>query len=435
MKRQCSLRLDLLPGDPNPSWLVFDRLTGANGGIVRGIPVLHPLYPKKIIESFNRDVVEELDGSNHRKCAASLRAWGSNVCNAVFPDEIINKLLSYDSGDILFVVPLEWADLPFEILCLPDGFLGEQFQIGTIINTGLPHGPEKQHNTEGDLMIIADSSEILQSSAMEGESLKRFAVRRKRQVRLLMRAEKQKLIDGIPEASIVHFAGHSGPDEESNTAGWRLCNGKYLNVNDIGNIGAGPVLPWLVFSNSCRGGRIIVDTGLSGIAGAFLSAGVHQVVGPFCKLNDMQAGFCTISFYKHLFKGQSAAQALYLLRKKRPERAGLTPLMYRLFGDPRYKEPTQKRIRGKIVLTAAAIVLLFSLPAAGLIWLLGKTEIPGNNKRIEKTGEVAVDLNIGGIIRFSVNLYAPTFIYNEPKADSLTPAVPSSQATPAGGKR
>ena len=415
MKRHCSLRLDLLPGESDLSWQVFDRLSGANGGIIRTISASTTISPEKIIESFTTSVIKTCNGAHQQTIQAALRAWGSTACKEILPDEIRRKLTAFDGGDVLFMVPLEWADFPFEILHIPTGFLGQRFQIGTIINSGVPQGPEKHFNQAGDLMIITDFSENLQSVCSEGASLKSAAVNRKRQVRLVMQADNQKLAAEIPLASMVHFAGHSGPDQEFATAGWRLGQGNYFDTNAILGTGTSPVLPWLVFSNSCDGGRIMVNPGLSGIAGAFLSAGVQQVVGPFCKLNDVQAKRCTIGFYYWIFRGKSAAQALMLLRRKSPEGTGLTPLFYRLFGDPRFTEPAKKTPWRRVIPVIAGMLIVLSLLMIGIV----------------------IGIRVGGgVVSFNINLYAPTVnvlgsthrnIDKQPKAgpdDNRLPQIP-----------
>lgn len=413
MKRQCALRLDLVPGEASLAWQMFDRLTGVNGGIARTIPVSHHGNPDKIVASFNDIIVNAMNGSNQELALASLRAWGSRACKDIFPEEMLRKLSSYDGGDLLFMVPLQWADLPFEILYLSGSFLGERFQIGTIITTGISQGPEKQYNHGGDLMIITDASQRLKSVCREGESLRGIAIKRKRQVRFILKADARKLIAELPEASIVHFAGHSGPDQKYRTAGWRLGEGNYFDTDDIIKTGASPVLPWLVFSNSCDGGRIMVNSGLSGIAGAFLTAGVHQVVGPYCKLNDMQARCCTMAFYAALFKGKSVAQALTSLRKNRPDGAGVTPLFYRLFGDPRYVEPKNKRVFQKIAPLLAALLIVLFLTGVGLKFILDQVSMT-NAAHIDgdggKKAGFVIDLTLGNFIHFNVTTYAPTVI-------------------------
>jgi hypothetical protein len=158
----------------------------------------------------------------------------------------------------------------------------------------------------------------------------------------------------------------------------------------------------------------MLNPGLSGIAGAFLSAGVQQVIGPFCKLNDVQAKRCTMSFYSCLFKGKNAAQALTSLRKKIPEGAGVTPLFYRLFGDPRYREPTKKKLWRKVVLLSAIIIMFLSL-------LIGS---------IVKKGGFSLDFKVGGIIDFSVNINAPTLVNQNSKPQrSDSPVIITDTAT------
>lgn len=425
MKRRCSLRIDLLPKESSVTWQVFDRLTGVNDGITRTITAAKQPDPQKVIDSFNDTVTKAYNCSNYQFGLGLLQAWGSNTCKEVFPDEITRKLSSYDCGDILFMVPLGWADFPFELVYLQKRFLGQRFHIGTIISTGVPQGSEKQYNHGSDLMIIVDSSDRLPSACLEGECLKNNAISRRRQVRLLMNADREKLFAGLPGASIIHFAGHSGPDQEYDKAGWMLGNGKYFSTDDILKIGDSPVLPWLVFSNSCNAGKILVNSGLSGIAGAFLSAGIHQVVGPFCRLNDIQAKYCTSFFYKFLFKGQSASQALVSLRKKCSHETGLTPLFYRLFGDPLYRESTGKKLWRQFSFFLSIITVILFFLTAGINHLHKKSSSVKNteaNEKInnsdEKPGGIIFDLKVGdGLIHFSVNLYAPAFIYKAPESN------------------
>lgn len=420
MIRRCSLRLDLLTVESKLTWQVFDRLTGKNGAIARTIPIFEVSDSRHFFNSLDNIIEKISNNINMQTCLALLRAWGSKTSKEIFPNEIINMLSLCDCGDILFMVSLDWADFPFELMYMQNRFLGQKFHIGTIINTGFSKGADNNYNQKGDLLIITDSSEKLKSVCHEGECLKSIAVKRNRQVRLVMKADNYKLNSGIPEASIVHFAGHSGPDLQHSKAGWKLGKENYFDTDDMIKLGACTMLPWLVFSNSCDGGRISVDPGLSGIAGAFLYAGVHQVVGPFCKLNDMQAKCCTIQFYKSLFKGKSAAQALTSLRNKCTQEVGLTPLFYRLFGDPRYREQIKKKIWQRVGLLLAISAILISSVAVIMNLLINKnisdsTTIAGEieNKSSAKQGGFAIDLSVGGVIHFSVNLYAPTFIYKE----------------------
>ena len=77
------------------------------------------------------------------------------------------------------------------------------------------------------------------------------------------------------------------------------------------------------------------DVELSGIAGAFMRAGVAQVIGPAVQINDREAGAFAERFYGFLFKGGNAGEALLMARRKLAEdNSAVTPLLYRLYGDP-----------------------------------------------------------------------------------------------------
>jgi hypothetical protein len=365
MKRRGSLLLHLLTGESGPAWQMVHRSSGENQGITGLMPFPCPVDPKEIIISF--------DTLPRPVTITSLRTWGADICARLFPETIIRELSGYDDGDILFMVPPEWADVPFEIFSLPNGLLGESFLVGTIIRTAIAMLPAKQHSNKGDMLIIADPSARLQSACAEGENLKNFAMKKKQPVRLLTQADREKLLADIPNASIVHFAGHSDAPPDSGICGWEVSNGKRFDAGDIREAGTGVAMPWLVFSNSCYGGSAKADAGLSGIAGAFLAAGVPQVIGPVCAVNDSAAANCSISFYEYLFKGMSAAQALRSMKRSFPSGpAGTAPLLYRLFGDPLYRGPVRpdfvedtfdrhaRKLPSlkKVILTAIAVLLL-----------------------------------------------------------------------------
>ena len=116
-------------------------------------------------------------------------------------------------------------------------------------------------------------------------------------------------------------------------------------------IGESSQPPWLVFSNSCYAGNTGGDTDFSGIAGAFLKAGVSQVIGPVKKVNDIDALNFAKIFYSFLFKGMNPSESLLAAKQQNMKEGsrGITSFLYRLYGDPCFS------IKGKKILLLSQV--------------------------------------------------------------------------------
>jgi hypothetical protein len=133
------------------------------------------------------------------------------------------------------------------------------------------------------------------------------------------------------------------------------------------------------FLNSCYASSCGRDSNLWGIAGAFLKAGVSQVIAPIKRINDREALAFARSFYGCLFKGISPAESLCSakqgMQKSNPD--SVTPLLYRLYGDPCFSpkpvdllhERNQMNIKG-IVQKLAPKALLGTCIALVIVLLI-----------------------------------------------------------------
>lgn len=378
MSRYISLKLDIVATDTGWGWQIFHRSSGSNQSIVGIRP-----FPVDIsADSIKRMV----DNSISSGGLTQLRACGAEIYGKIFPKEIFQEIESSDSGDILFVVPPEWADIPFEIIYTSRGYLGCLFKVGTIINVQSGNRPENKHCVaSGSLLIISDPAGDIASAREEGFALKEVARKDGKQVHLLLSADKSKICHAIEDSSIVHFCGHSFCTDDAQTGGWQISSNTLFDLSDMEFIGTRPTVPWIVFSNSCYGGDCGGKENLSGIAGAFLKAGVAQVIGPIAKINDQEALSFARLFYGHLFKGQMPSSALLGAKQKTEGRHinSCSHLFYRLYGDPCYSPPifdsngenlidntNKPRLRRAIIIITIVFVLFIAL----VIILTGKCD-------------------------------------------------------------
>jgi CHAT domain-containing protein len=230
------------------------------------------------------------------------------------------------------VVPLEWADVPFELLLVDSAFLGQQYRIGTIISIEREHNPGVESLSDRQILIIADPARNLPSAFEEGAAINKLAVSKRKRARLLTDVDKEKLSASIGEASIVHFSGHSSITEDASLSGWKLKSDELYTPTDIAVSLAAGSKAGLVFSNSCEAAKI---DKVAGIASEFLSAGVPQFVAPIIRVRDEAAKSIALRFYSCLFENRSVSQSLLTVRKEFVrEEMTIAALSYRLFGDP-----------------------------------------------------------------------------------------------------
>jgi len=242
-------------------------------------------------------------------------------------------------GDILFYLPPEWANIPFELCYIPNkGFLGRIFQIGTMICLQTEGTVRKELPSYEKMLIIADPAGNLPSAHHEGVYLKQFARKNGLEIHLIASGQRQKISEAIEKSSMVHFAGHSFDTDSPHTTGWEIGSDTILNLSEIEKMRKSLSVPWLIFSNSCHAGNCGEGPYLSGIAGAFLKAGVSQVIAPIKWVNDREALEFARSFYKYLFKRVTPAESLRAAKQERQKSNpdSVTPLFYRLYGDPRF---------------------------------------------------------------------------------------------------
>ena len=143
--------------------------------------------------------------------------------------------------------------------------------------------------------------------------------------------------------NVIHFAGHSIFNEETDEGGVVLFDG-LVDLNNIkSSIEGAPV----VFLNACRSAADhsveskvgYVGSYMLGIASAFISGGALACIGTIWDVQDEDCAKFAEKFYNECFTGITIGEAL--MRAKRRQRAenpnNLSWAAYVLFGDPTVK--------------------------------------------------------------------------------------------------
>lgn len=301
-----------------------------------------------------------------------IQQYGSNICQELLPTELIKIFQQYTSGDILFSIPPQVADIPFEFLYIPNmGFLNLYFQIGISICIPCERGfgrdirsitSTKNRNKikKTDKFLIISNTDIDKKAIRDESRLVKNGIKKNNYATYLIATrDKKRITEALQKNSIVHFSGRSSVD------GWELSNGTTFDINTIENLRYPDRVPWLIFSNSCKAGRFGNTEQISGIAGAFIKVGVKTFIAPINKVNSQESQEFALLFYKYLFKEKYPSSALFYARKDMVERYpnSITPFLYRFFGDPAINSiiPIIKIIISFcILLLVAAVVIVFN---------------------------------------------------------------------------
>jgi ribose transport system substrate-binding protein len=404
MERPCSLVLILSGKENEWTWMLLHR--NANQKSMSSLIQAPQKFSLVEILSSLNETINLCD-------IYQLRSWGIRLTQTIFPSEILTEIRNYSSGDIMFSVPAAWEDVPFELCYLPDkGFLGHIFTIGTIVSvsSGQSH---KQHTAPAQSMflIIACQNDTIPSAYRECITLKNMVNKYGLSTHCITETDTLKALNAIERSAIVHFAGHSVTSGPDGVAGWEIGKNRYFTIVDILKLEKNPFVPHCVFSNSCQAGTCGAGTGMSGIAGAFLKAGIPIVIGPLRIINDKDALQFALCFYqellkKHFFSPMANPSHALLVAKQtmlKHNPQAITPLLYRLFGDPNHEIPLTKiaqrplarffQARTMMLLFSAGVLLMAFLGIGKLLFFKGSPVYTNAGKRIFTYGKAIVPGN------------------------------------------
>jgi CHAT domain-containing protein/ribosomal protein L32 len=145
---------------------------------------------------------------------------------------------------------------------------------------------------------------------------------------------------------VLHFAGHVDYNKEKPEETSILLNDGKVTAKYLHDLIEAP--PVLVFMNACSSAKESEVSysewqgQLTGLASAFIKAGVGAYIGTSWPVLDEPAADLAIEFYKGLHDGKSMGAALSdaqrnLLKSRGP--LDLTWAAFTLFGDPRLSFP------------------------------------------------------------------------------------------------
>jgi hypothetical protein len=359
MKNSISLHCEISLNENKWAWKIFHRRGSGNASISGLLPFPQQISPSEALFSIQQGKLLNRTDYAH---------FGAALYRKIIPTEFTTLLKQATGGDCLFVVPPEWATVPFELLYDNDGFWGDRFTIGTVIllpDTNIEH--TQKNNSPLSFGIIADPANDLPEAYEEGVSIRNFLRSYKQNVRMTSSGSPEKIQELLSGNSVVHFAGHSEFSESTDKFGWKLKNGELFELSgNTKNSRINP--PSLVFSNSCE--AACTSKELAGVAGALMQSGVAQIVGPFTRVADKEAQQCATVFYEKFLQSMHPAQALLLMKKVYSNSAA--SLVYRLFGDPcwtfsqptlsdvepKHIEPIKRRNTKPVLLIAAIIIVI-----------------------------------------------------------------------------
>jgi tetratricopeptide (TPR) repeat protein len=170
----------------------------------------------------------------------------------------------------------------------------------------------------GQLAVEEEVAAVIQSAAAQHHS-----------ITAIMQPSKEDILNGLPDCTIFHFAGHGrvDPDDPAQSA---LCVGRVsaeeVSVRDLDPMrhSAAQVAYLSACSTAEAASRQLIDENMH-LAGAFTLAGFPSVVGTLWKAGDTPAVRIAGEFYRQLgnhsgmARGESVARALHeaILRLRR----------------------------------------------------------------------------------------------------------------------
>ncbi|MBF0430949.1 MAG: CHAT domain-containing protein [Fibrobacteria bacterium] len=278
----------------------------------------------------------------------ALRDWGDRGFVEFLPGELQKIISEMEKGTLLWFLCCETAlTFPWELLHDGNDFINRKLACGRIVE-GNGSGARSLPNPNKKVVILADLAGNLPEAYEEGlyindllaehSRLKSSASLLSSKPELVTEAGRESVLYNLQTAGFVHFCGHSQSTGRDNESGWILSNNERLNLNDIRELGKRDKVPALVISNSCSssdGGAYSCET-FSGIAGAFLSAGVAGYIGTICAIEDKAAREFAALYYPSLSTEKTFAQALHSLQRNLPVDNPLWAV-FRYYGDPEYQ--------------------------------------------------------------------------------------------------
>jgi CHAT domain-containing protein len=176
-----------------------------------------------------------------------------------------------------------------------------------------------------------------------------FAVEEARSVAALLGAEvcveecatREALIQRAPGKSVVHLAAHADARLDNPTFAHLQLTGGQLSTVDVFNLDLGGALVTL---SACETGRGVASGGdeVIALSRGFLYAGAAAIVQSLWRVDDAITAQLMTGFYRALWAGQPAGDALRAAQLSVAHGAGAHPYWwaaFQLVGNSRWRYP------------------------------------------------------------------------------------------------
>lgn len=286
--------------------------------------------------------IEEQDGFTE----ASLRDFGSKLCELVLPDLVRKALIGEKGRWVIMIHDARTGVVPWETLCI-DGWYPSAGLSGGGDGAGAG-GMSRKYEAEDlsvakwleerriapqlRILLVIDPTEDLPGAKAEGERIARllggFAgvqVDALRGAEATWSAVRAAFRSG--EYDLVHYAGHAFFDPYNRARSGIICHGEQvLSGIDLASL---EKLPALMFFNACESARVRGSGGRrtdrqrgrrveqnAGLAESLLRAGVGSYIGTYWPVSDEPAERFALTFYQALIQGESIGTALARARAR-----------------------------------------------------------------------------------------------------------------------
>jgi len=308
----------------------------------------------KWIEMINSLNIAAKDGRQGRKLLHKLKEFGRWLGDELLPLSIKKELKISHASYLILDIDVRLIDIPWELICLSDLFLCQQFNTGRSLQR--KGGSVKNFRNLSkpiDMWIIANPENNLENTVIEGTRICEYMYSINKTQNVVETCLDSGLVSTtvdnvktkIKSFDFVHFACHAEYNLEApEQSGLKMSDG-LITAQDISKMANGSSMPAFIFSNACESARSSEWIGKQdkienpfGLANAFLLAGVKHYLGTFWMINDTPGCNFAIEFYKYLRIGKSIGESTKLARESLINGFDLDFAgwaSYILYGDPR----------------------------------------------------------------------------------------------------
>jgi class 3 adenylate cyclase/TolB-like protein len=271
-----------------------------------------------------------------------LRKRGEEMFERALSDRARRRLCETELQYLRMQLDDRLVQMPWELMYDGEGFLGLRFAMGRLVMAEADEPPPRRAVAHGGpMLIVSNPSGDLPAASREGSAvaalLEDVGAADVRHIDGPL--PRERFLEELRGARLLHFAGHTDVDEESGDGGFRLQDG-VAGAGAIAEAIAGEP-PELVFANSCRAsaGRGWRESarGTGGLASALLMRGVEHYLAPTWEIADSDALVFALRFYENALYGVPYGEATRRAREALLN-TGKQPLSfagYVLYGEPR----------------------------------------------------------------------------------------------------